>query len=230
MRPRRPILTLTLVAAGCLLAACQLPTADLSASTPALPPGAATAPAAPPGTPSTGTASHELAELHVGPDGSMTGYSRDQFGDGFATQADHCDSRVDVLKDQGSGVTAHGCTITGGHWLSLYDGVTVANEHDLDVDHLVPLAEAWRTGAAAWPKAQREAFANDVGSELIAVTAHANRSKGDDPPPGYEPPNKAEDCSYAARWIVVKVKYHLTVTQGEHNALADMLTTCPAGK
>ncbi|HVV18943.1 MAG TPA: HNH endonuclease family protein [Pseudonocardiaceae bacterium] len=210
MPARRPLLSVTVVIVGCLLAACHLPSAD---------------PATPTATP-TGAPADELAELSIAPDGSMSGYSRDQFGDGWATQADHCDSRVDVLKAQGSGVRAHGCTVTSGHWLSLYDGVTVTNPHQLDIDHLVPLAEAWRTGASHWTKARREAFANDVTNELVAVTAHSNRSKGDDPPPGYEPPNRAEDCSYATRWIHVKVTYHLTATQQEHDALAAMLTTC----
>jgi hypothetical protein len=232
MRPRRPFVIVTLVAAGCLLAACHVPDLAASASSPGLLPSTAATGSTgvpPSGAVPAGAAAKELAELPVHPDGSMSGYTREQFGDGWETQADHCDSRVDVLKTQGTSVTMHGCTITSGHWLSLYDGVAVTSPHLLDIDHLVPLAEAWRTGASSWTRAQRVAFANDVGSELVAVTAHSNRSKGDDPPPGYEPPNKAEDCSYAARWIVVKVKYHLTVTQGEHTALAGMLTTCPAG-
>ena len=235
MRPRRSLVLVTLVAAGCLLAACRVPDLAASASSPGLLPSTASTGsqtptgAVPSGAVPASTATKELAELPVHPDGSMSGYTREQFGDGWETQADHCDSRVDVLKTQGTTVVMHGCTVTSGHWLSLYDGVAVTNPHLLDIDHLVPLAEAWRTGASSWTRTQRIAFANDVGTELVAVTAHSNRSKGDDPPPGYEPPNRAEDCSYAARWIVVKVKYHLTVTQGEHTALASMLTTCPAG-
>jgi hypothetical protein len=221
----------TVVAAGLLLAACRVPTDLAAGSTTGLLPDTASAGAtAPTGAVAKGTAARELAELRVHADGSMSGYSREQFGDGWETRSDHCDSRVDVLKTQGTHVVVHGCTITSGHWLSLYDGVAVTSPHLLDIDHLVPLAEAWRTGAAGWTKAQRVAFANDVGAELVAVTAHSNRSKGDDPPPSYEPPNKAEDCSYAIRWIVVKVKYRLTVTRSEHNALAAMLATCPAAK
>jgi hypothetical protein len=222
---------MTLVAAGLLLAACRVPTDLTTGSTTGLLPDTASAGAtAPTGAAAKGTAARELAELRVHPDGGMSGYSRARFGDGWETQADHCDSRVDVLRTQGTHVVLHGCTVTSGRWLSLYDGVAVTSPHLLDIDHLVPLAEAWRTGAAGWTKAQRVAFANDIGSELVAVTAHSNRSKGDEPPPGYEPPNNAEDCSYAVRWIVVKVKYRLTVTQGEHDALATMLTTCPGAK
>lgn len=183
------------------------------------------------GTPATGASVAQLDSITIAPDGPLSGYSRAQFGDGWATQPDGCDSRVDVLAAQvrPGTLVRHGCTITGGTWLSLYDGVTVTSPHQLDIDHLVPLAEAWKTGARGWSPSQRVAFANDVTTELIAVTAHSNRSKGDEPPPGYEPPNKAEDCSYAARWVAVKVKYRLTVTAGEKTALAQMLATCSNG-
>ena len=108
--------------------------------------------------------------------------------------------------------------------MSLYDGQTVTDPHTLDGDHLVPLANAWISGAAAWTGEQRTRFANDLG-EVVVVTAHSNRSKGDQAPPGYEPA-AGERCSYAQRWITIKATYHLTVTDGEHDALADMLTAC----
>jgi hypothetical protein len=182
------------------------------------------APGAPTG--DTGTATTQLAQLSVAADGSMSGYSRDEFGNGWSTQSDHCDSRVDVLKAEDEVAPPSGCTITTGRWESLYDGVTVTSAHELDIDHLVPLANAWVTGARSWTPTQRSVFANDVSTELIAVSAHSNRSKGDQPPPGYEPPNRAEDCPYAQRWIAVKTKYHLTIEPSEHDALAQMLATC----
>lgn len=171
----------------------------------------------------------QLPALPVAADGSMAGYSRAKFGEGWATQPDGCSTRVDVLIKQGTDVDTHGCVVTSGQWLSLYDGVTVTDPHSLDIDHLVPLAEAWRTGAAGWSAARREAFANDMSVELVAVTAHSNRSKGDDAPPVYEPPVYAEDCPYARQWIAVKLKYGLTVTLTEQTALATMLATCKKG-
>jgi hypothetical protein len=176
--------------------------------------------------PPAGDAAAELAELSVASSGSMSGYARDDFGHGWSTQSDHCDSRVDVLKAQDQVTPPSGCTVSGGRWVSLYDGVTVTSAHDLDIDHLVPLANAWVSGARSWTPTQRAVFANDVSAELIAVSAHSNRSKGDQPPPGYEPPNRAEDCQYAQRWIVVKTKYRLSVQRTEHDALSEMLTTC----
>jgi hypothetical protein len=206
-----------LAAALALLSGCQ----GLDAAAAGGPSAGASGAAVP-----SGTAGTQLTGLKVAADGPMTGYSREQFGDGWAHEPDGCDARVDVLEAQGQGVTHKGCTVTGGHWLSLYDGVQVTSPHDLDIDHIVPLAEAWRTGAASWTADQRKSFANDTKLELVAVSAHSNRSKGDSAPPGYEPPAKTEDCSYAERWIAVKSAYHLTITSPEHDALAQMLTTC----
>ncbi|MFC0430350.1 HNH endonuclease family protein [Kutzneria buriramensis] len=169
--------------------------------------------------------SAQLASLKIGAAGPMTGYSRDRFGGGWITQPDGCDTRADVLKAQGTGVQSKGCTVTSGKWLSLYDGQNVTSPHDLDIDHLVPEAEAWRTGAAQWTQDQRVAFANDL-DELVAVTAHSNRSKGDQPPPGYMPAVRTEWCDYATHWIKVKAKYKLTISQSERDALTRMLGTC----
>lgn len=165
-----------------------------------------------------------LTTLRIAAEGSMTGYARADFGNDWDTKPDGCSTRVDILIAQGRDVVHHGCTVTGGQWLSLYDGVRVTNPHALDIDHVVPLAEAWRTGAATWSAAQRDAFANDP-TELAAVTEHSNRSKGDDPPPAYEP-IAAERCAYARQWITVKVKYKLTISSGELHALAAMVDTC----
>lgn len=166
-----------------------------------------------------------MTQLHVQPDGSLAGYSRAQFGAGWGTGPDGCDTRIDVLIVDGTSVAHRGCTITSGRWVSLYDGVTVSDYHELDIDHIVPLADAWRTGAASWSAAQRQAFANDP-VELVAVTAHSNRSKGDQPPPGYEPPDSADDCAYAQHWMQVKIKYGLSVNPDELHALAQMSGAC----
>jgi hypothetical protein len=168
--------------------------------------------------------SQQLASLKIAAAGPMTGYSRDRFGGDWIKQPDGCDTRVDVLKAQGRDVKFKGCTVNSGNWTSLYDGVAVTSPHDLDIDHLVPEAESWRTGAAQWTQEQRVAFANDL-DELVAVTAHSNRSKGDQPPPGYMPV-QSERCDYSTHWIKVKAKYTLTISQAEHDALVQMLGAC----
>ncbi|MBX6749687.1 MAG: HNH endonuclease [Micromonosporaceae bacterium] len=157
----------------------------------------------------------------------MTGYSRDRFHH-WQSQGDGCDTRDRVLQRDGQGVvTGDDCRITAGTWFSVYDGQTLTDPSDLDIDHVVPLANAWRTGAAAWTDEQRAAFANDLQRpQLIAVSSSSNRSKGDQDPSQWKPPRREYWCTYAQSWIAVKAYWHLSVTADEKAALAEMLGTC----
>ena len=95
------------------------------------------------------------------------------------------------------------------------------------IDDVVPLAEAWRSGAAAWSADQRERFANDlVDSQLIAVSASSNRSKGDQDPAEWKPPRRVTWCLYSRYWIQVKTTWKLTIDEVEKRAVAGMLDTC----
>ena len=91
---------------------------------------------------------------------------------------------------------------------------------------MVPLSEAWRSGAWKWSPAQREAFANDLTDPraLIAVTASLNRQKGDQDPSTWMPPENK--CLYVSNWIAIKVRYSLTVDSAEANALTSLVATC----
>jgi hypothetical protein len=114
-----------------------------------------------------------------------------------------------------------------GDWYSPYDGVTVSSPAELEVDHVMVLAEAWDSGAAEWSTARREAFANDLDepASLIAVTAAANQAKADHDPAQWQP--RHEDRSrYADAWVRVKVKWDLSADQAEVDALRGMLTAC----
>ena len=169
----------------------------------------------------------QLAALTIAPEGKMTGYSRDRFPH-WSSQGDGCDKRDVVLQRHGADVqTGAGCKITSGSWTSAYDGVTVTEAGDLDIDHTVALAEAWRSGADKWTDEQREKFANDLGGlQLIAVTASSNRAKGDQDAAKWKPAVETYWCTYARAVVSVKTLYALTVDQAEHDALAAMLKTC----
>ena len=120
----------------------------------------------------------------------------------------------DVIERDGTDVvTDCACTATSGHWSSPYDGVTTTDPSTFDIDHLVPLSEAWDSGAWAWTTAQRQAFANDVTRpQLLAVSASSNRSKGDDDPAEWLPQSSYQ-CTYARAWVQVKHYYGLTRRQ-----------------
>ncbi|EAU83427.2 hypothetical protein CC1G_12330 [Coprinopsis cinerea okayama7 len=114
-----------------------------------------------------------------------------------------------VLKRDGTNVvTGSNCAATSGHWVSPYDNVPTTLASDLDIDHLVPLKEAWVSGARYWTTAQRQAFANDlIRPQLVAVT--------DD----YR-------CTYARAWVQVKRHYNLSVDSAEKAALTSILNGC----
>ena len=158
------------------------------------------------------------------------GYSRHAFRHWIDADRDGCDTRQEVLIEEAEtgSITLHPsrrCRVTAGEWRSHYDDVRVTNPSDLDVDHLVPLAEAWDSGAWVWDDARREAFANDLDhpSSLIAVTASTNRSKGARDPAEWMPPNGNYACTYVAAWITVKARWGLSVDQTEYEFLAGQL-------
>ncbi|MGW3956233.1 HNH endonuclease family protein [Streptomyces sp. NPDC004752] len=121
------------------------------------------------------------------------------------------------------------CTLTGGTWYSPYDNQYIDNAKKLDVDHLVPLAEAWDSGASAWTAKQREEYANDLTDTraLIAVSAASNRSKADKDPTGWLPPHIPYRCEYLTNWITIKTRYTLSIDPTEHNTLTRELAPCP---
>lgn len=157
------------------------------------------------------------------------GYDRDRFPHWDST-GDGCDVRDAVLLAEARvkpRVEAD-CALVGGRWRSPFDNRSVGVARDLDIDHLVPLAEAWRSGARRWDEATRRAFANDLGYSLtlIAVTASANRSKSDRDPSSWLPPFNRYRCTYVASWVAVKWRWRLTIDRVERIALRAGLVGC----
>lgn len=172
-------------------------------------------------------AEQELEGLKVATPLTMSGYSRSKFHI-WASQGDGCDTRDVVLKRDGSNVKAtEDCKITSGTWVSPYNGKTYTKPLQLDIDHVVPLGNAWASGAKNWTDDQRKALANDLTRpQLLAVDLSNNRSKGDQDPSEWKPPSHDYWCTYAEYWVTVKSYYKLTVTSAEKTALSDMLGTC----
>ncbi|MEV4440448.1 HNH endonuclease family protein [Streptomyces sp. NPDC049577] len=186
-----------------------------------------TAQAAPPAPADAGTARTYLSQLTVAPETSVDGYSRSKFPH-WITQYGQCNTREVVLKRDGQDVQQDAkCAAVSGTWYSPYDGATWHNAADIDIDHIVPLAQAWRSGADKWTTSQRQAFANDLThSQLIAVTDRVNQIKGDKDPAQWMPPLKGYACTYAEMWVTVKHQYNLTVDAAEKDKLAAVLNGC----
>lgn len=181
----------------------------------------------PPNIPSFFTASNQLELLVVAPQGPQTGYSRDLFPH-WSTQSGSCNTREIVLERDGINVVQDSrCRAVSGSWFSPYEGDTWSDASDVDIDHVVPLSNAWKSGAASWSGDEREAFANDlIRPQLIAVTDNVNQEKSDSGPEEWQPPLRSYHCTYARMWIAVKSSWDLTITEAEKSALEDMLNTC----
>lgn len=179
-----------------------------------------------------------LEVLTVAKPASMAGYSRDDFPhwrsaqewgwDGDLPDASDCDAREATLARDGDGVESNPetCRADQGEWTDPYTGEKIAESSDADVDHIVPLAAAYRAGADSWNEEQRTIYAN---SPLVLVTsgAAANREKGDKGPDAWKPESRSAWCAYSLRWIAVKSEFGLNLTSDkEKAALEEMLDTC----
>ena len=158
----------------------------------------------------------------------VSGYNRSAFKHWIDADRNGCNARAEVLIEEAVVKPKIGakCKLTGGKWFSAYDGKTITNASLLDVDHMVPLAEAWRSGAWKWTAAQRQAYANDLDNSeaLIAVTLSTNRSKGDKDPSLWMP--SIDQCTYIQNWISIKSKYSLTADTKEAEKLNSVFATC----
>lgn len=150
---------------------------------------------------------------------TLIGYARDKFK--LWVDADHdCqDTRSEVLRQENLGKITGSCAVKTGTWVSYYDNQTFTQASQLDIDHLVPLAEVWQSGAKKWSADKREAYANDLADPrtLVAVSAHENRSKGDRDPAEWMPIDGA--CKYLKQWVAVKIRWTLKANPAEKTAL-----------
>ncbi|MDQ0994739.1 HNH endonuclease family protein [Streptomyces sp. V3I7] len=171
-----------------------------------------------------------LASLPVRTE-DRTGYSRNLFKHWVDADRDGCNTRAEVLLEEAvvAPERTGTCTLAGGEWYSAYDDRYIDGARGLDIDHLVPLAEAWDSGASAWSAAEREAYANDLADAraLIAVSATSNRSKADQDPATWLPPAVGYRCQYTADWIADKMRWGLSIDAAEQAALTNMLADCP---
>ncbi|OEJ25073.1 hypothetical protein AR457_11965 [Streptomyces agglomeratus] len=191
--------------------------------------GAAPGAGAAPGDTVTTTVEKVIESLPVAAEDSA-GYSAGRFRHWTDPDQDGCDTRAEVIIAEATTPPAVDgrCTITGGAWHSYYDKKDHFGAGALDVDHLVPLAEAWRSGASAWTDEERERYANDMGDPrvLAAVTASEKRRKGDRDPARWEPSDDSADCRYIAEWAAVKARWKLSVDSDELAAMQNMVVEC----
>jgi len=154
------------------------------------------------------------------------GYDRDLFDHWVDADGDCRDTRDEVLAHESRTPVGDGCDVTAGEWFSYYDGVTWTASGDVDIDHMVPLAEAWDSGARGWDEDTRRRYANDLREErsLVAVTDNVNQSKGDQDVAEWLPERRT--CRYVAEWVVVKTRWSLKVDADEKQRLRELAAGC----
>lgn len=176
------------------------------------------------------SARDRLAVLAVDDRPSPSGvYRREDWPHWSDTDGNGCDARQDALvawsRVAATVNRSSGCKVVSGSWISPYDGRSSNNPSDLDIDHLVPLENAFVSGGWRWTAAQRRQYANDQRG-LVVSSAASNRSKGSQTPDQWRPADRASWCAYADGWVSVKERWSLTVTTRERDALGQMLDTC----
>lgn len=168
-----------------------------------------------------------VAELPVAPE-VRKGYQREKFPHWIDADGDGCSTRDEVLlAETKSSVTVSGtCTVEEGRWFSYYDRQTWTDPSDVDIDHMVPLAEAWDSGARRWKPRARTRFANDLRDRrsLVAVTDNVNQSKSDRDPAGWMPDHGR--CRYVREWVAVKHRWRLRVDRAEKRVLRNLSGSC----
>jgi hypothetical protein len=180
----------------------------------------------------------ELAGLTVAKNQGSASYQRNSFGPGWGGYGyypklpDGCEARDDVLRRDLSNLKAgdrNPCIIFSGILHDPYTGKELPFSRyapsDIQIDHVVALGAAWRSGASNWSQERRVEFANDINN-MLAVDKEANNDKSSKTPDQWRP-RREYWCPYAERWIGVKNLYGLTVTAPEKAALEEMLNTCP---
>lgn len=197
---------------------------------PASTPGAEPAPGAPGDPAAVAQALTLLDRIPVAPE-RRRGYDRSDWPHWLDVDGDCLDTRDEVLAAESlerMTLDAEGCNLVAGLWLDAYTGQTTRDPGRLDVDHVVPLAEAWRSGGHAWSAERRAAYANDLGDPrtLAAVSASANRSKGDQGPEEWLPPERDTRCGYVAGWVAIKARWQLSMDERERIAVGNLLRAC----
>ena len=160
-----------------------------------------------------------------------TGYDRDaQFGDWKDANGDCQNTRAEVLiaesKVSPTYTTTRKCAVAKGKWVTGWDLVTHTSASTVQIDHMVPVHEAWGSGARYWTQAKRVAFYNDLGDtrSLNAQTSALNSSKQARGPEAWLPPKN--QCQYISDWTAVKIRWGLKVDATEKAFLVKKAASC----
>lgn len=160
---------------------------------------------------------------------SIPAYNRNDWPHWIDQDNDCQNTRHEILiRDSSEPVrfkTSKKCKVSAGKWIGPYTGQTFLQASDLDIDHVIPLAHAYRTGGDSWSRERKMEFANDPDN-LLAVDDFTNQSKGSKGPAKWMPPKKDYWCKYFEKWTRVKTRYSLISSKQEEHMLRAVQQEC----
>ena len=174
----------------------------------------------------------QLSVLVAPRSANLPHYDRGDWRHWTDEDSDCQDTRQEVLIEESATPVAYTdsgqCRVVSGDWIGPYTGERSYDPGELDIDHMVPLANAHWSGGWAWSPERKRQYANDLSYDghLVAAKASANRSKGSAGPEDWRPPDRGHWCQYAIDWVTIKEIWELTASAAEADALAEMLKTC----
>ena len=171
-----------------------------------------------------------LRPLVAQPDPGLPAYDRDHFAGWLDTDGDCVNTRHEVLQAEAVDFSMNtgGCAVAVGQWFDPYTNRTYTDPSELDVDHVVALADAWVSGAWAWADEVLDRFSNDLGN-LNAIAAGENRSKSAKGPAEYSPTASAARCDYLVQYATVKIRWGLSITPRDFEVVEAGLEGCEVG-
>ncbi|PWC35777.1 HNH endonuclease family protein [Azospirillum sp. TSO35-2] len=174
----------------------------------------------------------QLDGIRVEPE-KRRGYEREAWPHWLALDGGCLNAREKVLirdSQRPATLDAKGCSVKSGDWLDPYTGERITDPTIVDIDHRVPLEEAYASGGYDWSREKRAAYANDLTDPLtlLATSREANRAKGSKGPEDWLPPKRDGVCLYVANWIQVKARWALTMDERERVTVGNILNDCRA--
>lgn len=155
-----------------------------------------------------------------------TEYHRSCFKHWTDDDRDCLNTRHELLQETSlNPIKIENCKVVSGLWFDEYSGKYYSNPKDLEIDHIVPLKEAWRSGANEWTQKEREIFANDMDA-IIPVYFSLNGQKSDRDPSDWLPPLKEYRCEYITRYVYIKQRYVLKKDDKEAQTIKTILREC----
>jgi len=162
----------------------------------------------------------------------VQGYDRDEFGGWIDDDKDCQNTRAEILIDTSEESVVFrnldNCLVAYGYWYDPYTDQIYTDASNLDIDHFVPLKNAYISGAYLWDEQRKKEYSNYTGYEyhLIPVFKSANREKSAYGPEVWLPENEDFHCGYINIWVEIKIYWNLTVNGKEYQKILEILESC----